>query len=141
MYDDITCEYPLPDGIDASQTSFQTKSLDCTLTHYKITQYGSLLVHKWDDVPTGKFRVGRHYGLEKREAEKISHDSIGGGILSMVTAEHVRHNDRWDAVFFTGAIVFYSYVSRSSGDRWLEYEATFVDGRLQSIGPTSRHDP
>lgn len=47
LYDTLTCEYPLPDGVPAWATEFQTKSLDCELDHYTITVGGRLL--KQDD--------------------------------------------------------------------------------------------
>ena len=47
MFDEITCEYPLPgtppEFVKESGFLFQTKDLDCTLGHYIITKTGELI--------------------------------------------------------------------------------------------------
>lgn len=43
MFDDITCERPLPAEPKPPSTSFQTKDFDCLMDHYTITADGYLL--------------------------------------------------------------------------------------------------
>lgn len=46
MYDEVTCEYALPDGYDAQDIVFQTKDLDNALERYTITAAGRLMRHR-----------------------------------------------------------------------------------------------
>ncbi len=52
MFDEIRCEYPLPDAAMQDAT-FQTKSFDRDMTHYTITADGQLIHHtvQWESVP------------------------------------------------------------------------------------------
>lgn len=43
MFDDITCERPLPGPVKPPNQSFQTKDFDCYLDHYMITAEGTLV--------------------------------------------------------------------------------------------------
>jgi len=43
MFDDITCEHPLPADPKPPGTSFQTKDFDCFMDRYTITADGYLL--------------------------------------------------------------------------------------------------
>lgn len=43
MFDNLTCEYPLPAEPKPHEKSFQTKDFDCQLDHYTITDDGRLL--------------------------------------------------------------------------------------------------
>lgn len=54
MFDDLTCEYPLPDHY--TKKDYQTKSLDCVLLNYIITKEGRLVYvfGKWFDKNTGE---------------------------------------------------------------------------------------
>jgi hypothetical protein len=48
MFDDVTCDYELPDRPEWAVT-FQTKDLDCFMDHYHITADGTLLQRSgWD---------------------------------------------------------------------------------------------
>lgn len=42
MFDDITCERPLPGPTQPPYKSFQTKDFDCLMDHYTITGDGTL---------------------------------------------------------------------------------------------------
>ena len=44
MFDDVTCEMPLPDGFDGG--GFQTRDLGCELASYRITKSGGLVCEK-----------------------------------------------------------------------------------------------
>jgi hypothetical protein len=43
MFDNLTCEYPLPAEPNPDDNSFQTKDFECQLEHYTITADGRLL--------------------------------------------------------------------------------------------------
>ncbi len=43
MFDTLRCKYPLPDKI-VQTDSFQTKSLECLLDDYTITENGKLIL-------------------------------------------------------------------------------------------------
>lgn len=45
MFDTIACHYPLPGLADPTSINFQTKDLECLLTHYTITREGRLIKH------------------------------------------------------------------------------------------------
>jgi hypothetical protein len=46
MFDYIVCKYPLPNNFDATNTTFQTKSLHCHLDKYTISSEGILLLNQ-----------------------------------------------------------------------------------------------
>lgn len=46
MYDDVTCEMPMPDGRDMVKDSFQTKSLWNCMDRFTITAGGRLIFNK-----------------------------------------------------------------------------------------------
>jgi hypothetical protein len=50
MFDDITCEAELPDGVTVPR-DFQSKDLDCLLDHYRITADGELWLLRYELVP------------------------------------------------------------------------------------------
>jgi len=47
LFDEIVCEYPLPDWPEGEEPSFQTKDLDCLLERYRITADGRLLTSRY----------------------------------------------------------------------------------------------
>lgn len=47
MFDNVQCEYPLPDGLDPTGIDFQTKSMDSVLDTYVITEHGRLCIYPW----------------------------------------------------------------------------------------------
>jgi hypothetical protein len=53
MFDEVTCEYALPDAFDARGVLFQAKELDNFLERYTITSDGRLIAHRvrYEDVP------------------------------------------------------------------------------------------
>jgi hypothetical protein len=53
MFDEVSCEYPLPDAFDARGVLFQTKELDNSLEQYTITSGGRLIAHRvrYEEVP------------------------------------------------------------------------------------------
>ncbi len=61
MFDEIRCEYPLPDSIVQDHV-FQTKSLERVMDSYAITRDGRLILHevRYEQVPEEEERP--HYG-------------------------------------------------------------------------------
>jgi hypothetical protein len=50
MFDEIRCDYPLPETPDDGKVQFQTKDFDCILAYYRITEEGRLVMKvRWDD--------------------------------------------------------------------------------------------
>jgi hypothetical protein len=46
MYDEVICEYPLPDDKEPLRRQFQTKNLHRLLDRYTITKQGRLIHHR-----------------------------------------------------------------------------------------------
>lgn len=61
MFDDVTCEYPLPDGREVAGRAFQTKSLWCGMDRFTITAAGRLIFHQCQFQPParGETSLGR----------------------------------------------------------------------------------
>mgnify|MGYP001806609543 CR=1 FL=1 len=61
MFDDVTCEYPLPDGREVSGRAFQTKSLWCCMDRFTVTAAGRLIFHQhqYPEPGVGDTRLGR----------------------------------------------------------------------------------
>lgn len=113
MYDDIICRYPLPgeppNFCAKEGYRFQSKSLDCFMATYEITEAGELL------------QTGEMYGnLEKPEPVDFH------GVLEFYTSN-------W-------AALAYGVRFTASGEDFesVTYEATFVNGKVQSIVETER---
>lgn len=53
MFDHIRCEYPLPDGLDATGIEFQTKAFENLMERYTIMADGRLIAHRvrYEEVP------------------------------------------------------------------------------------------
>lgn len=105
LFDDVTCEYPLPDGVSVPRGGFQTKSMDDPyLDDYKITAEGELWLLHYELVPSG---------LPESEFRPFK-----------------RVNEEWQRVDdFRGEIRFYGDID----GKWHEYSALFDGGRLLSI--------
>jgi len=86
MFDDVTCEYPLPAEPKPKGNDFQTKDFDCLMDQYVITADGRL------------FKDGSE-------------------------------------MQFQGNLNFYTYIP--ADNMWFEYEAKFINGRLEAIQPIS----
>jgi hypothetical protein len=113
MYDNIICRYPLPGEPPSfcakEGHSFQSKSLDCLMGVYEITQAGGLL------------QTGNMYGdLEKPEPVAFH------GILEF-------YDSNWAALAYG-----VSFTANGEDFESVTYEATFVNGKVQSIAETER---
>jgi hypothetical protein len=101
MFDDLTCEMPLPDGKPA--IPFQTKDLDCELNQYTITPDGRLArndgrgePNEWNDF-TGTLRF---YGYEGDPNEIEDFSTVWreyeatvekGQVMKLKVVPYVRH--------------------------------------------------
>ena len=104
MYDELTCEMPLPDGFTHTNR-FQTKSLDNVLDQYTITAEGELWCEPFPWVETES---------TDRKPERIPYH----GWIS----------------FYTGFITPYVPEKPNARLRvWLEYDAKFTDGKCVEI--------
>lgn len=113
MFDDIECEYPLPDT-DAEvvpDLAFQTKSLECYLGKYRIDGEGRL----WEQT----FRIE-----DRSDPTATDHRRFMGAMTRVPTG--------WEAVPLTGEVAFYDMI----GEEWFEYSAYFADGALREIHRT-----
>jgi hypothetical protein len=115
MFDNIICEYPLPNPPpDGAALNWQTKSLACVLDDYKIASDGTL----WH---------------EAFDTEDQSDPNAVGWRRAMGCC--VRVNKRWERVTdFRGAIEFYD---SGKDETWWEYSALFDGGKLLNIVRTS----
>ena len=120
MFDNINCNYPLPDGFTKTNR-FQTKSLYNLLSDYTITSEGQLIEEVCDreEVP---------------EAERPYQNMLFIGMFKQV-------NCRFEDKTFSGTIIFYeSNISSSGPDGYTtsddepywyrEYRAWFDNGKL-----------
>ena len=99
-----------------SKANFQTKSLDNDLSEVFINSDGSLsrMMYHYEEQPESE--------IDKASEESyFSKPSFVGGIR--------RVDDGIEMLNYTGVIQFYAFAY----DIWYEYEATFVDGKLQKI--------
>ena len=123
MYDDIKCDYPLPDT-EVQDKTFQTKDFDCLLEEYLITKEGKLIHHtvRQEIVPEEE---REYYG--KPEWDEKPFVRMFGMLRSIPTGDVV--------VPHHGDIRFYTYLGDPNSDdvKWYEYEARFTEGVLTSI--------
>ena len=115
MYDELTCEYPLPEKFKKYQNKvFQTKSLVNCLDKYVITKDGELVHHSfnWDTVPEEE---RPYYG--KPEWDKFSW--IGSLKTTPNEPQKINH---------TGEVRFYEW--DEADDIWIEFVAFFAKGKL-----------
>lgn len=123
LYDELECEYPLPDG-EVQDEIFQTKSLNRALERYTLTADGRLIWHRvrYEPVPEAE---RPYYGTPEWDASPLRR---WFGAWRAVPVREV-------AVAYHGDIVFYTGVGspRDEGYAWYEYRARFTEGRLQGI--------
>ena len=120
MFDELKCEYLLPDPIVQNET-FQTKSLDRALDNYTITRDGRLILHP------------ARYELESEEEQLPGPD----------VSEMPQAIPEGDAeILYHGDIYFYTSLGTPGDDdyEWFEYKARFTEGRLQWIQRAKPHE-
>ena len=103
MYDEIKCQYELPDKVVQNEI-FQTKSLDSLQESYRISEDGKL------------FKVQR-----VMEWKEDSDHPLGGCLKTLSSWE--------DQVTHHGYINMYTSVDK----KWYEYKIKFTDGEIVDI--------
>jgi hypothetical protein len=122
MFDDVKCEYPLPDNKHNTK-DFQTKSfgdgfVGGFMDNYTITKEGKLIFHKcsYEAVPEEE---RPYYGTPEWDNNPILQIC---GMMKPVDEENVEQEHH-------GVINIYS----SIGDIWYEYNIKFTDGVVESV--------
>jgi hypothetical protein len=127
MFDEIRCEYPLPDAIVQDET-FQTKSFDRDMAHYTITADGRLIHHtvRWESVPEEE---RPYYGRPEWDKPFFR---VAGSIKTIPTGD--------SEVPYHGDVYFYTSRGEPQTEsfEWFEYQARFTAGKLQWIKRVER---
>lgn len=123
MYDNVWCEYPLPDGY-RQDGPFQTKSFDCELVDYRITAEGMLMRKAWT---LGVYAPGDPGYAEPVEGEV----GYRNWSRNFYREEGVEKPYPW-----TGTLRFYD-ITGPNGEDWREYHAVIVGGQVAEI--TAHH--
>lgn len=118
MFDTIICDYPLPNP-EHQNLSFQTKSLECLMDDYTITEDGRLIKHvvKYEVVPEEQ---RPYYGTPEWERGGISQ------LLGMLDAVTVGYEE----VPYHGDIHMTAKVREAT---WVNYQVRFTEGRVSSV--------
>ena len=129
MFDELKCDYPLPDAV-VQEATFQTKSLECIMDSYTITQDGRLVLHRvrYEMVPE---EARPFYGTPEWE---------GSGLLQLIgSLKAVPMGD--EEVPYHGDVTFYTSTGtwEAADYEWFEYQARFTEGRLQWIKRVETH--
>lgn len=119
MFDSLTVLYPLPDLPIAhlQDAVFLTKSLDCAMGRFTLTEGGQLVHHKerWEEVPEDERPLA---GQQAPMAKLL------GSIRAVPEGDEV--------LTLTGDLRFYTSLPPVSGApvSWIEFLAFFDQGRL-----------
>ena len=109
MFDTLKVEIKIPGFSEIPDVEFQTKSLDCALENYVITNNGELYrevwEHKWIEDET-HFLGGYDYSIPDSYRREYLTDYHG------------------DIIFYEG---------RSADGTWRDYTARFTEGKLTRI--------
>ena len=141
MYDNIKCNYTLPDE-HMQEEGFQTKDLDNCLENYTITSSGTLVLHsvRYEEVPEEE----RHYyGTPEWDEKPLLR--MAGCLRSIPTGEIEVCYDG-PLTFYTCVIDENTYETMDAGNggtidvigpsterEWFEYCAWFKDGKLTKM--------
>lgn len=125
MYDNVKCEYPLPDAPANIQADlFQTKSFGDGFTggfmdDYTITKDGELIFHKvsWELVEE---KDRPYYG--KPEWDKNPLLQVAGSMKTIPMGDEVMD--------YHGIINIYTI---GPEDEWFDYEIKFTDGKVTEV--------
>lgn len=111
MFDKIKCKYPLPVK-GANKFLYQTKDTEAQFFNlYEIRKDGTL----WHEA----------YDIEDKSNPNAK------GIMKLVGCM-TKVNKKWEQVEKTGEIKFYRTIDKNH-DKWLEFSAYFVKGKLNQI--------
>jgi len=125
MYDNVKCEYPLPDTLASVQTDvFQTKSFGDGFTggfmdDYTITKDGELIFHKvaWELVEE---KDRPYYG--KPEWDKNPLMQVAGSMKTIPLGDEIIEHH--------GVINIYTIGPKND---WFEYDIKFTDGKVTDV--------
>lgn len=116
LFDDVTCEYPLPDGREVAGRAFQTKSLRCCMDRLTITAAGRLILHQ--NPPTGDGRFARSAHLAGIDLDYHGDLDLYGIDLSGCAAHHaVRFTNgavEWIRPFDDLSVLHRAWLQRAS---------------------------
>lgn len=123
MYDNIICEYPLPD-IEVQEEIFQTKTFDDPqLDNYIITKEGDLLIE-----------IREYFSIPEEERPFYNQSEWDNPLFKMVGMFGHKIIGKKHLTQFNGKINFYIGLPYSGKiDQWYEYTATFKNGRLTKL--------
>lgn len=119
MFDNIYCEYPLPEATEKIQNGdFQTKGFECLMDRYTITKEGQLIFHRvrHEIVPEEKRPL---YGTSQWEHPL-------GQLCGMLRVIPVSD----DELAYAGVIRMYT---TDADKEWFEYEVKFIDGEVVDV--------
>ena len=128
MFDNITCELPLPlnkkeqktfSHIKWEEQGFQTKDTDCTLSTYSIRKNGKLY---------GLYIDGKNVRvISEKEEKKIKKQG-----RFCWPYEFKEKSRKYKFEKFTGDLYFYDQVYDTEGNEyWVEFVGKFVDGVIK----------
>ena len=126
MFDTILCKYPLPLSetlrklpIDWTETSFQTKNLEESLSLYTITSEGELLKEVIEN---------EYIEYTKEELKKLKPKPWSSFKEIKIKNKYV------EAVQHHGTVTFYTSVDYTEEEElWVEFNAYFIYGKLDKI--------
>lgn len=123
MFDNVKCEYPLPDTTAGMDLDFQTKAfgdgfVGGYMDDYTITKEGELIFHKraWELVEE---KDRPYYGKPEWDSNPF---------LQLTGSMKVIHLGD-ETMDYHGIINIYTMV----GDTWYEYEFKFTDGKVADV--------
>ncbi len=125
MFDELKCEYPLPDP-EAQDFTFQTKSLDRSLANYVITKDGKLLSNE-------NTCLNERDPKETEQCEEVPHH----GDISFHMVKAVLSDGR--LAVLSGQNKKHAYTRGKNNEeipvqtKWFEYKARFTNGQLEWI--------
>ncbi len=111
MFDTMSIEMKIPGYSNPPKEKFQTKSLDCSLSHYVINDKGQLYKEIWD-----------YEWIEDSE-------HFLGGYQHRIEESYRREY----LTNFHGDIIFYTCKPMSENRIWRDYTARFTEGTLTRI--------
>ena len=123
MFDNVKCEYTLPETAEGMNLDFQTKAfgdgfVGGYMDDYTITKDGELILHKKEyELVEEKDRP--YYG--KPEWDKNPLLQLAGSMRAIPLEDEVMD--------YHGIISIYTMV----GDTWYEYEFKFTDGKVAGV--------
>lgn len=106
MFDTLKVQLKIPGFSDIPDCEFQTKSLDCALENYVITNNGELYREKWDYEWTD------------------DSSSVFNGYFNKVEGSYRREY----LTDFHGDVIFYE--GKTVDGKWRYYSARFTEGKL-----------